>query len=302
MVVIRTRGCEYAIKNNGGCTVCGFINHADTNITDAHMLMQLEYALNYAELDGVEEVDLLTLGSLLNDREICPQTRRELLQCISGIDGIRRVSFESRAEYVTLDKLQESKKILGDRIVELGIGLESADDHVRNNIIKKGLSKDKFERVVALLKDASMDLLVYILVKAPHLSEQSAIEDALGSIEYVFKVAERIGINARVALEPVFITQNTYLEKLFLDSSYKLVNLWSVVDIIIRSHDMGNIFVGLSDEDLSSQRTAHSCHRCAPALMGAIEEFNRTQEIDGLLALDCRCKADYLRNLKDGSI
>jgi archaeosine synthase beta-subunit len=302
MVVIRTRGCEYAIKNNGGCTVCGFINHADNSITDDHILMQLEYALKSAKLDLVEEVDLLTLGSLLNDREICSQTRRELLRSISEVDGIRRVSFESRAEYVTLDKLHESKQILGDRIVELGIGLESSDDHVRNNIIRKGLSKEKFERVVGLLKDADMALLVYILVKAPHLSEQSAIEDALGSMEYVFEVAERIGVEARVALEPVFITTNTYLEKLFLDSSYKLVNLWSVVDILIKSHGMGNIFVGLSDEDLSSQRTARSCDLCSSALIGAIEEYNRTQEIDGLLSLECQCKADYLRNLKDGSI
>lgn len=302
MVVLRTRGCEYAKRNKGGCTVCGFINHADANITDENIVNQLKYALHATELARVGEIDLLTLGSLFNDQEISPETRRELLACLAHLNGVKRVSFESRAEYVTLEKLNECKGILGDKTLELGIGLESADDHVRNNIIKKGLSKERFERLAHLLHDAGMTMLVYLLIKSPHLTERAAIDDALKSMDYVFSLADRVGIQARVALEPVFITDNTYLERLFLAEQYKIVNLWSVVEILIRSRGMGNIFVGMSDEDLSNQRTARSCQHCSADLLEAIEQFNRTQTIDALLDLDCSCKAGYLKDMENGLI
>ena len=29
MIVLRTKGCEYAKRTGGGCTVCGFMEHAD---------------------------------------------------------------------------------------------------------------------------------------------------------------------------------------------------------------------------------------------------------------------------------
>lgn len=292
MVVLKTRGCEYA-RQTGGCTVCGFFNHAREDITDEEILAQLDYAIGSLSLNGVKELDLLTLGSFFNDNEVSGDLRQRLLRRISRLEGIKKVSFESRAEYVTLEKLQESKALLKDKIVEFAIGLESADDYIRNSIIKKGLSKKSFERVISLTRQAGCNFLVYLLIKPPGLSEKEAIADAVSSVKYVFETTRKYGIDTRVAFEPVFVCQNTRLEDLYLKAEYRLLNLWSIVEVIKKTHRYGTIFVGLSDENLSMERMPNSCHRCYQKLVAEIERFNRTQDITRLCRMDCRCKSEY---------
>lgn len=293
MIVLRTRGCEYARKNNGGCTVCGFLNHARPDIAGQDIVDQLDTTLETTGLNGVEAIDLLTLGSFLNDNEVSGETRQALLGRIGRLEGILRVSVESRAEYVTVEKLVENRRLLGDKIMEFGIGLESSNDYIRNKIIKKGLSKKSFERVIKMVKKAGCQLLTYLLIKPPHISEQEAVEDAVNSAKYVFDTAARYGITARVAFEPVFICENTALEDLFLNSRYRLVNLWSVVYIIKQVHGCGDVFLGLSDEDLSLDRMPSSCPVCSRTIIREIERYNHTHDISLLEKLDCECKKQY---------
>lgn len=297
MIVLTTRGCEYAHNNDGGCTVCGFMNHAREDITDGEIVGQLDFAVDNLDLDGVKEVDLLTLGSFLNDREVSPETRTHLLGKLADMPEVEVVSIESRAEYVSVEKLNRVRELLGGKMVDFGIGLESADDHVRNKIINKGLSKKAFERVVKQVKEAGCSLLVYLLIKPPSLSETEAIEDAVKSVDYVFETARRFDVRARVAFEPVFICENTYLETLFRDAKYRLVNLWSVVQIVKRVHGQGTVFIGLSDENLSRDRLPSSCDKCNGSIIRALEHYNFSQDISGLEALDCDCKGEYEKSL-----
>lgn len=301
MIVLRTNGCEYA-KKTGGCTVCGFMNHAKLNITENEMLEQLDYVLKKINMKGIEEIDLLTLGSFYNDNEISENFRKKALTKLSKLKKIKRITTESRAEYATLKKLKENKKIIGNKIFELGIGLESADDYIRNKIIKKGLSKKIFENFIRKVKNAGLDLFVYLLIKPQHLSEKEAIEDAVKSTRYVFKIAKKYNVYARIGFEPVFICENTPLEKLYKDGKYKLTNLWSVVEVIKKTYQLGCLFIGLSDENLSQDRIPHACKKCTKKIINEIEKFNKTQDISGLNKLNCECKKDYEYKLRRGLI
>ncbi len=290
MVVLKTTGCEYARQNHGGCTVCGFIKNAVNNISQDDIIMQFERTLKTHDLNDVGEIDLLTLGSFLNDSEVNPRTRVTLLKMIADIPHIKRVSIESRAEYVTIEKLAECKKVLKNKILDFGIGLESANDYVRNTVINKNLSKEDFEKTVMMLKESGCTLLVYLLIKPPTLTESEAVDDAVQSAKYVFSVAKKYEINARVAFEPVFISEDSNLEKLYLQSEYRMLNLWSVVEVILKTHQEGCIFVGLSDENLSKDRMPNSCPKCDENIRREIEFFNKTQDVSGLKGLFCECK------------
>jgi radical SAM enzyme (TIGR01210 family) len=302
MTVLKTKGCEYAHKT-GGCTVCGFLNHADKNMTAEGIIAQVDFVLENFDLSSVGEMDILTLGSFFNDSEVAPATRLAIMERLAKLKQVRRVSVESRAEYVTVAKIKEIKKALGvDKILEFGIGLESANDYLRNKVIKKGLSKKSFEDTVAKVKEAGANLLAYLLVKPPHVSEKEAIEDAVQSAAYVFQVAKKHGVSARAAFEPVFVCENTHLEDLYLNAKYRLLNLWSVVEVIKSAHQYGCIFVGLSDEDLSMERMPYSCSLCNEKIVREIENFNSTQDVSGLNQLDCQCKVEYLQKMEKGEI
>jgi radical SAM enzyme (TIGR01210 family) len=302
MVVLKTRGCEWAHKT-GGCTVCGFINHAEPGITGEDIVRQLDFALAAYDLSDVEEIDILTLGSFLNDSEVNETTRLEIMERIAKIRHIKRVSIESRAEYVTVDKIKTLRQVLReDKILEFAIGLESANDYLRNKVIKKGLSKQSFEATAAKAKEAGANFLTYLLIKPPHVSEAEAITDAVRSAAYVFRTAQKIDEPARVAFEPVFVCENTHLENLYQQARYRLLNLWSVVEVILRTHQYGCIFVGLSDENLSLDRMPYSCPRCSKNIIKEIENFNRTQDISRLRELDCECKPRYLEKRENGEL
>ena len=301
MIVLRTRGCQYARQHDGGCTVCGFLNHADEAIIDDDIVAQLDGTLSRLDLDGVAELDLLTLGSFLNDVEISPSLRRQLLARVAGLESIRRVSFESRAEYIEAEELRALASLLGDRAVELGIGLESADDRVRNELVRKGLPREDFLAVVDTVAAVGLRLLVYLLIKPPGLGEVEAIDDAVASARYVFDAARDRGVTARVAFEPVFVCENTPLDELYTSSRYRLVNLWSVVEVIRGIHGRGEVFIGLSDEDLSQQRMPGSCPDCSGRIIEAIEGYNATQELTALERLDCHCRPRWEAELRRGA-
>jgi archaeosine synthase beta-subunit len=301
MVVIKTSGCEFSPKIDG-CSLCGFVENTGNGLTDEDIVEQLDWVLRSNDLTDVEEIDILTLGSFFNDNAINQNTRLALLEKAAERVQVKRVSVESRAEYVTIDKIQQCQTRLNGKILEFGIGLESADDYIRNEIIKKNLLKKDFMDTVRKVKAANGHLVTYLLIKPPHLSERAAIEDAIKSVKFVFQTAMTFDIPARVAFEPVFICKDTNLEQMYLSSNYNLVNLWSIIEVIIRTYQYGNIYVGLCDETLTYKRMPHSFPHCYKNIVQEIEGFNKTQDITSLLQLDCHCRSHYRDQMIRGEI
>jgi len=269
--------------------MCGFMKYADKDITDRQIMDQFEQTLEMADLNGIQAIEIYNGGSFLNDNEISLAVRRTLLEKISELQEIERVFMESRTEYVNAEKLMQCQQWTGAKKIEIGIGLESSDDYVRNVLIRKNISEKDFIRAVGEISRAKCELFVYLLVKPPGLSETQAIEDAVSSASYVFDLARRFNVNARVGLEPVFVPSNTPLEDMFDKNEYELLNLWSIVNIVRRVHQLGNVHVGLDDEGLSKGRMPYSCDKCHKNLVDEITIFNKTQSFSRLDSLDCDC-------------
>lgn len=289
LFVFRARGCAYARRAGGGCTMCGF--HAMTTggvpVGAEDLLAQFESVFaDPRALEGVGEVALYNSGSFLSDAELPPEIRAGVLAQL-GRTQVRRVLVESRPEYVRADTLREARRALGDKELEVGIGLESADDRVREVLVRKGFGRVDFERAVEVLSGAQARLLAYLLVKPAGLSEAEAIEDAVRSARYVFEVAGRLKVAARAALQPVFVAPGTQLERDFLAGDHRPVSLWSVVEVVKRAHALGELTVGLSDEGLGSQSRPQGCDRCTDALRGALGEYNRSRDLAVFSGLVC---------------
>ena len=296
MLVLRTNGCAYD-QNKTGCTMCDFAAHAipasTLRLSASHLLAQLEGVLQTTAFgEGeVEQLDLLTLGSFLHDWEISASSRTALFERVSTIGGLRKVMIESRAPYVTTLELKRLRHILrGDQVLELGLGVETTNQHLRNVILNKGLSDHAIRSVLRNCADSETEFQAYLLVKPPTLTEREAIEDAVSSAHEMSQVIQSYGIKYRLAFEPVFVPNRGLLKTLFDKKLYQPVNLWSVVEILLRTEFEGIRFVGLSDEGLSSGRTAAAgCPACTLALRAAIGEFNGSQSLEPLIRLQCHC-------------
>ena len=296
MVVLRTNGCAYD-RDKKGCTMCGFIEHAIPEsllrVREAHLVHQLHTALAPVALDpDLAQVDLLTLGSFFHDVEVSPGARVLLLDVVAGIQPVRRIVVESRAPYVSPEVLRAARdRIGGDQRLELGLGVETSNHALRNSVLRKGLEWDDVGRVMRLCRDGDVDFLAYLLIKPPGLTEQEAVEDAVRSAMDVVDQAARIGVAVRLAFEPVFVTRNSHLDAMFARGEYQIGRLWTVVEVLKRCHGAAPLFVGLSDEGLSSGRFPQGCVHCDGTVRRSLQAYNGSQEIRELTSLDCRCRA-----------
>lgn len=291
--IFRAPGCAYARRPGGGCTVCGFgsLTFGSTPWTIADLIAQADSVFSTPRaLDGIGEVDLYNSGSFYADAEMPPEVRSHVLGML-GAAGVPRVLVESRPEFITQERIAESCALLPRSILEVGIGLESSNDIIREKYINKGFGLPEFERAAGILASGGADLLVNVLLKPLGFADDmSAVADAINTGKYIFTFAQQHSLSARVALQPIFIAPGTPLEQEFLAGRYQPVRLWSVVEAVLSLSGMGETIVGLSDEGLEPKRAPAGCGHCDQMIRDALREFNRTGNPEPLKTLTCDCR------------
>lgn len=297
MAVLRTVGCAW---DNGisGCTMCDFKSYAVEGVGVAELTNQLEVVVRDFPPDAAH-FELLTLGSFFHDLEVPREFRKRAMDILAAQPTIKSVLVESRAEYVNCERLAEVKdRLRGDQTLELGLGVESSNSRLRNKVLRKGLSDRSVRRVMEVCKEAGVRFVAYLLVKPHTLNEKDGIIDAVDSGEWISDLARTVGVEYRIAFEPVFITHGTMLERMFQEGSYKILNLWSIVNLAkIAADRHWPVFFGMSDENLSDERLPRSCPTCSTALRDTIQRFNSSGDVRCFDGLDCACREHWLRTV-----
>ena len=118
VIIFRTRGCSWAL--NSGCTMCGYFNDSMwEKISDENLLKQFDAVMK--RYSGEKFVKIFTSGSFLDDTEIKPRVRNEILGKL--VETADKVSVESRPEYITDDKLSDIKNIFQSKTFETRDGV-----------------------------------------------------------------------------------------------------------------------------------------------------------------------------------
>lgn len=292
VVIFRASGCAWARKPGGGCAMCGFqaMTTAGKPVEPADLIAQFESVVAQpGAFDGVGEVHLYNSGSFFADQEFPPEVREHVLGRL-GRAEVQRVLVESRPEYLRAQQLVTARAALGTVELEVGMGLESADDRIREVLICKGFGRSEFERAVGTLGESASRLLIYLLIKPPGLTEEQALQDAVASARYAFDVARSDGVPARVAFQPVFVAPGTALGREYLAGRYRPPSLWTVIDVLRQTHPLGEVSVGLSEEGLGAHAIPAACALCTPRLKAALTEYNRTRALPALDQIPCDCQ------------
>jgi radical SAM enzyme (TIGR01210 family) len=296
-IILRTPGCAYDLKPGGGCTFCSFrtLTTGGRSVNSLDLIRQVQHTLanQDCEAQRIFEIDLYSSGNFLNDDEIPQEARVGIFACCASERALRLILVESRPEYITEARLIELHRAIEKErppAIEVGIGLESVDDAIRERQLKKGFTRKSFERAVAVLGQTQTDLLVYILLKPTVMSEQHAVQEAIETAEYVYEVADRYKVRARLALEPTFVVPGTALAGQYLEGSYTPPSLWSVVDVAKQLACLGDLLVGLWDEGLNPLAIPGSCDRCRQRIIRALMLFNAKQDVNVLDVRRCTCQ------------
>ncbi|MFX1605105.1 MAG: archaeosine biosynthesis radical SAM protein RaSEA [Promethearchaeota archaeon] len=296
-VVLSTIGCAHARSDSGGCTMCSYLlDGVQERPTADQIVSQFKFAMT--ELEGREpplSVKIYTSGSFLDNEEIPQPARVEILGTISKDERIREVVLESRPEYVTDTILSDVRRLLGDRIIEIGIGLESASDTVRTVCINKNFDLQTFNEVLKTARSYNIGIRAYVLLKPPLLTERDALLDAISTVQE----ARALGVTT-VSLNPVNVQKNTLVEKLWTRGHYRPPWLWSVLEVLRETSTSSDEWTKIVCDPVAGgkKRGAHNCGECDNDIIEAIRQFSLNQDSSVLQNLTCDCRKQWEHAMK----
>ena len=261
-IILRTKGCYWA--RSDGCTMCGYIYHADPNSCGADVKKQFDDVLNcYGKNFGV--VKLFTSGSFLDTNEVPADVRNYILNKLSDVP---KVIVETRPEFVTDEVCEGISKILHG--AEVAIGLETSNDLIRNSCINKGFNFNDFIEASKLASSYNLTVKAYLLLKPPMLTEKQALDDAIMSIKEASKYANTISLNL------CNVQKGTYVEKLWKKRLYRPPWLWTAVEALKRTAGMTTTIC--DPVAGGTTRGPHNCGTCDDDVIHEIQEYSLTQD------------------------
>lgn len=283
VVVLRTRGCRWAL--GGGCTFCGYVNDSFIRKIDGSELVeQFETALD--DYEGQRILKVYTSGSFFDPYEVEEPAQAAILERVP--DPVEHVVVEAQAVDVTEDRLADAGPALHDDAhLEIGVGLESADEDVARYSVNKEFYLDDYREAAEVAGRHGASLKAYTMVKPPFLTEREALEDCVATARDAGPHSSTVSFN------PTNVQKDTLVDDLYRRREYRPPWLWTVVEVLKRASRVTDAHLKSDPVAAGQRRGAHNCGGCDDAVADAIQAFNDTQDPSLLEGLDCDCKETW---------
>lgn len=301
IIYLRSSGCSWALgPRNGlngriefraGCIDCEH-SVADTTwgipISTSDYITQFDSELQKYSGSAHPVLCVYNEGSFFNERELPATARREILRCVGHREQTRSLILESLPEYLNPGILEETVELLQGKHLEIGVGLESSNQMIRDLCVNKPYSLQQFDASMQLINQYA-DSLAYVLLKPSFLEEHEAVADAIATARYAFEHGAKC-----VSIEPVNVSEFNMAGTLARLGLFQKAWLWSVLEVAIESSRFGSVRIGGYQFAPAYRDHPSSCGLCGPRIQASIERFNVSGEVQVLKDIsDCRCRAEW---------
>jgi len=299
VMYLMSNGCEWALKAGNGCTICGHLakqRRSENPISSKDFIDQ--FINKYKNIDFKEYpiLNLYNNGSILNNNEISTDALFKILEMINENKHIKKIVLECRPEFINEKIIQEVKKRIPNKFVEIAMGLEILDDFYRIVCINKGFKLQQFESASSIVRKY-LNLKCYVLLKPPFLTEKEGVEEAVRTIKHAFEIG-----SSTVSLEACTIQEYTVIEFLNDRGHYSTPWLWSIIEVVKRTAHLGNLVIGMFQFYPAPSNVPYNCEECSQKVLNAMAEYNRTLEISCFENLECKCKEKWKQELDENAI
>jgi len=283
-----TLPCRYAM-----CAFCSLPSLAEggERVTPKHLEAQVDHVLaaySAEQLAAVAKVSVYTASSALDQVSLPTRSLMYLALKVTDFPALSVLSMETRSEYVEDWELQALAAILGERVtLEIGIGYETRDPHLRNKLLGKGLSDRALRKLCEQLGRLDCQLKAYLMLKPHHsLTEQGGIDEAVDGVTHLAELRDEFDMPVSIHLNPMYIAEGCRLADAMKEAEFEPPELSSVVAVVRESCARGiPIYIGLDDEGLATDGgTFESSGLNREATVAALLSFNRHQDLSRLLA------------------
>lgn len=225
-VVFYTQACRWS-----RCLGCNLPSKVSQEHVDYRSLMQQVDNL-FADPEvqrrrnAVRKVILSNNGSVLDEDTLSSTALMYLIARLNQyLPNLSMLCMESRPEYVEIAELEFISRALAEgdtpTSLEIAIGFEAFDDHIRNDVFDKGLTLKVFESLAEKLARYHFSLKCYFMQKpVPGISDPDAVADIHNAIDYLSRVSKEFGATINMHLNPTYAATGTALETAFKAGDY----------------------------------------------------------------------------------
>ena len=238
-------------------------------------------------LASISHLVLYNSGSVLNPREMPPEMLDEIVAFARSLPAVRVISLDSREPYIRPDTLKRILSLAGPGCsIRPILGIESADDRIRNEVLRKGMPRHAIDRVfrdlsrlAAEFGPARIGLDVNIVIAGPGTTRETAVDDAVLTARYVLIAGADHGVNVDLNLHPYYPGSRGYAR--FPDhprcSPATTARAAAKIAELVRSMAADCcLFIGWNDEGHDRERQQR--HVEIEQARAAFDRFNQTNE------------------------
>jgi radical SAM enzyme (TIGR01210 family) len=282
-VVFYTQACRWS-----RCLGCNLpAKMSQKHVSYRALMAQIDWLFSQPEVvkrcAALKKVIVSNNGSVLDEKTFSSTALMYLIAKLNlHLPNLSVLTLETRVEYVDQAELEFIARALqeGDTAtnLELAIGFEAFDEHIRNGVFNKGLSLERFEGLCRLMAPYGYQLKCYLMQKpVPGMSDEQAIQDVHRAIDYLSGKATEHGLRINLHLNPTYVAFGTALERSFRRGEYSPPRLRDVARAALHGEDKDvSIFLGLSDENLAVEGGSF-IRAGEEAVIAKLEQFNRMQ-------------------------
>jgi hypothetical protein len=239
------------------------------------------------QLDSIAHLVVYNSGSVLNPREMPPEMLEDILGFARSLPAFRVVSLDSREAYITPRSLRRILAVAGKGIsLRPILGLESADDRIRNEILQKAMPRAAIMRVFRDLGTLAAEfganrigLDINIVIGGPGTTTLTALDDALRTAEFALGAGLSHGVTVDLNLHSYYSGARGAAR--FPDHrrcSFELTAR-AAARIAVAASSAGSnagVFIGWQDEahDLDQERRSFELKQAR----SAFDRFNQTND------------------------
>ena len=297
IIILRSTGCNWSLEDHGGCTMCGHLTGTvrGKKISSEMYCKQFDEEMLKYNFNEYPMLCLYNSGSFLNVNEIPEEAQNYMLSKINQTQGIKRLIIEARPEFITEESLNKISILCNKIDVEIGVGLETINEDVRDLCLNKGLLRSDYTLLADRVKKHDhIKLLAYVLVKPPFTTEQEGIKDAIESVKFAFDIGFDI-----VSLEPVSVQDFTLTSFLQEAGYFRPPWIWSVLEVVKHTCEFGFVRIGGFEFFPIPKIFTHNCDKCNEKVIRAIKNFNRYYDFSVFEDLTCECIEEWKYDLEE---
>lgn len=279
VISLFTRKCQFQ------CSFCDLpLRSAEYDVPAQDVIKQIHWVFDQYE-DEIETFRQLSVGnegSILDSKRMLVEAMDYLLErARNEIFNLEVLSLETRPEYIKEKILEEIVRKTNAKTVDVTVGFETQDDILRNDVLKKQIRKDYFERKVKLLGNMGIRLTSYVMLKpSPLMTEKQGISEAIATIDYLYALCHQAGTDLVIYLNPTYIARGSPLAQAMGKIGYKPPKIQSVMNVILHAYRIGvPIYTGLWSENLADEGGDYTAQEDYDKnFRRAIKNFNKTQD------------------------